>query len=61
MQAKWFRASRWLIWIVVVFSALSFVLNLITPSAGERAVWAPIAFLLLAGSAIVAFISPPVQ
>lgn len=52
--AVWSRASRWLIWIVVGFSALSFVLNLITPSAGERAIWAPIAFLLLISSAVVA-------
>jgi hypothetical protein len=53
----WLRASRWLIWVVVGFSALSFVLNLITPSAGERAIWAPIAFLLLISSAVVAFTS----
>jgi hypothetical protein len=63
LAAKW-RALRWLIWFVVGFSALSFVLNLITPSAGERAIWAPIAFLLLISSAGVAFTSssaPPVQ
>src|SRR5512137_2608569 len=29
----WSRVSRWLIWFVVAFAALSFVLNLITPSA----------------------------
>jgi hypothetical protein len=51
----WSRVSRWLIWFVVAFAALSFVLNLITPSAGERAVWAPVAFLLLLSSGIVAF------
>ena len=51
----WGRVSRWLVWIVVAFAALSFVLNLITPSAGERAIWAPIAFLLLLSSAMVAF------
>ena len=55
LLAAWLRASRWLIWVVVGFSALSFVLNLITPSAGERAIWAPIAFLLLISSAVVAF------
>jgi len=53
--AAWSRAARWLIWVVVGFSALSLVLNLITPSAGERAIWAPIAFLLLISSAVVAF------
>ena len=51
----WSRVSRWLVWFVVAFSALSLVLNLITPSAGERAIWAPTAFLLLLSSALVAF------
>ena len=52
---KWLRASRWLAWVVVAFSALSLILNLITPSAGERAIWAPVAFLMLISSGIVAF------
>jgi hypothetical protein len=51
----WARASRWLIWLVVAFSGLSLFLNLITPSAGERAIWAPTALLLLVTSALVAF------
>lgn len=51
----WARGSRWLIWFVVAFAALSLFLNLITPSAGERAIWAPTALLLLVSSAIVAF------
>ena len=53
----WSRVSRWLIWLVVAFAALSLVLNLITPSAGERAIWAPTAFLLLISSAVVAITS----
>ena len=52
---KWSRVSRWLVWFVVAFAALSLVLNLITPSARERAIWAPTAFLLLISSALVAF------
>jgi hypothetical protein len=56
---RWSRVSRWLIWLVVGFAALSLVLNLITPSAGERAIWAPTAFLLLISSGIVAFTSSP--
>jgi hypothetical protein len=52
---SWSRAVRWLIWFVVAFSTLSFILNLITPSAGERAIWAPIAFLMLVSSGTVAF------
>ncbi|MBK7200105.1 hypothetical protein [Candidatus Amarolinea dominans] len=55
MLPKWSRVSRWLIWFVVAFAALSLVLNLITPSADERAIWAPTAFLLLISSGIVAF------
>lgn len=52
---KWSRLSRWLVWFVVAFAALSLILNLITPSAGERAIWAPTALLLLVSSTIVAF------
>ena len=55
---RWSRASRWLMWFVVAFAALSFFLNLITPSAGERAVWAPTTFLLLLSSSSVAFSRP---
>ena len=46
--------SRWLIWLVVAFAAVSLALNLITPSAGERAIWAPVIMLQLASSAMVA-------
>ena len=55
MFPTWARVSRRLIWLVVVFAAISLILNLITPSEGERAIWAPTAFVLLASSAIVAF------
>lgn len=53
----WVRPARWLVWVVVAFSAVSLVLNLITPSAGERALWAPVAVLLLASSSVVAVTS----
>ena len=53
----WSRVSRRLAWFVVAFAAVSLVLNLLTPSAGERAVWAPTALLLLISSAMVAFSS----
>ena len=52
---RWSRASRWLAWVVVAFSVVSFILNLITSSAGERAIWAPTAFLLLISSLVVAW------
>jgi hypothetical protein len=51
----WMRASRWLIWLVVAFLAFDLFLNLITPSAGERAIWAPTLALLFITSTIVAF------
>jgi len=51
-------ASRWPVWVVVAFAAVSLALNLITPSAGERALWAPVALLLLASSAVVAIKKP---
>ncbi len=57
LHPGWSRVSRWLIWSVVAFAALSFVLNLITPSAGERAIWTPVALLLLISSGVVAFTS----
>jgi hypothetical protein len=53
----WSRLSHWLVWIAVALTALSLVLNLITPSAGERAIWAPTLALLLISSLIVAFSS----
>ena len=53
----WWRMSHWLVWIVVALTALSLVLNLITPSGGERAIWAPTLALLLISSLIVAFSS----
>jgi hypothetical protein len=50
----WERVSRWMVWVVVAFAALSLVLNLITPSAGERMLWAPVALMLLVCSLVVA-------
>ena len=55
--AGWSRVSLWIVWIVVTLTALSLVLNLITPSGGERALWAPTLSLLLVSSLIVALSS----
>lgn len=54
MLPTWSKASRWLVWVAVVFSALSLVLNTITPSARERMIWAPVALVLLVCSVTVA-------
>ena len=43
-----------LIWLPVAFSAVSLVLNAITPSTGERRVWVPVALVMLVSSLIVA-------
>jgi hypothetical protein len=50
----WAGASRRLVWLVVAVAAISLVLNLTTPSAGERMIWAPVAVVLLACSLRVA-------
>jgi hypothetical protein len=56
--AEWRGASRRLVWVVVAFSAVSFMLNLLTPNADERAIWAPVALLLLTSSTVVAIKGP---
>lgn len=57
----WARVSRWLVWLVVAFAVVSLILNLLTPSAGERAIWAPTALLLLMSSTAVAFSASPAR
>lgn len=56
---RWARPARWLAWVAVAFSALSLVLNLATPSAGERALWAPVSLLMLVSSTAVALGTSP--
>jgi hypothetical protein len=59
--SSWSRHARWLIWVVVGIAALASVLNIITPSGGERAIWAPVAVLLFVTSLVVALTpAPPV-
>lgn len=52
--ARLAHPAGWLIWVVVAFAALSLVLNLLTPSAGERAIWSPVALVLFLASLLVA-------
>ncbi len=56
---RWSRMSRRLVWLVVAFAGVGLVLNLLTPSASERILWAPVAFLLLVCSLMVATGRPP--
>jgi cytochrome bd-type quinol oxidase subunit 2 len=51
------QALPWLIWLVVALSGVSVVLNAISPSAGERRIWVPVAVVMLVSSLTVA-ISP---
>ena len=51
---RWERASRRLIWAVVAYAVVGVVLNAATPSAGERAVWLPVALVLAACALVVA-------
>jgi cytochrome bd-type quinol oxidase subunit 2 len=55
---EWFKASRWLVWVVMSIMAVGLVLNLITPSAKERNIWAPVVSLLLICCLIVIFTGP---
>jgi hypothetical protein len=50
----WHRTSRWLIWVVVAYSIVGVVLNALTPSPRERALWLPVAIILAVCAVIVA-------
>ncbi len=49
----WSEAAGWLIWGVVAIAAVAVVLNAITPSAGERRIWVPVALSMLLSSLLV--------
>ena len=51
---RWSQEYRWMIWLVVGMGGLGLALNLITPSAGERMIWVPVAFVQLVCSLAVA-------
>jgi hypothetical protein len=50
----WTAALPWLGWVPVVVSALSVVMNAITPSRVERRLWLPLGLVLLVSSLTVA-------
>ena len=52
--ADFYSVSETAIWIVVAVSLLSLIMNLVTPSRGERDLWAPVAFVMALSSLVVA-------
>lgn len=54
----WSRMAHKAIWFVVAFSVISLILNSITPSARERAIWAPVALVMVICSVTVARSKP---
>lgn len=51
---EWLPFTNSAIWVVVAFSFIGTILNLITRSVWERRIWAPVTVLLLVSSFIVA-------
>ena len=51
---RWHTGSRKLVWVVVAYTVVGVVLNAITPSAGERAMWLPVTLVLGACAVVVA-------
>lgn len=48
------EAAPWAVWLAVGLAGLSLVLNTITPNAGERRLWVPVAVVMLGSSLVVA-------
>jgi hypothetical protein len=53
----WSEAAGRLIWGVVVIALVAVILNAISPSAGERRIWVPVALVMLACSLAVALLA----
>lgn len=52
--APWGTTPAWVAWSIVALFAVGLVLNLITPSAGERRIWAPVVAVMLVCCILVA-------
>lgn len=50
----WSQVSAWLVWVVTAIMAIGLILNLITPSAGEKKIWAPTVAIMFICSLVVA-------
>lgn len=51
---EWKPFADTMIWVVVGFSAIATILNIITPSKWERLIWGPVAIILLVTNLIIA-------
>jgi hypothetical protein len=52
----WGTTSVWVAWGITALLTVGLVLNLITPSAGERRIWAPVITMMLVCSIVVALL-----
>ena len=55
---RWRPAARGLIWVVVAYMLVGVVLNAMTPSPRERALWLPVAAVLAVCALVVARAAP---
>jgi len=54
LNLEWKGFADKMIWVVVSFSVLAFVLNIITPSKWERIIWTPVCLIMLISSILIA-------
>lgn len=55
--APWGPTPTWVVWGIAALLVLGLILNLITPSAGERRIWAPVVAAMLACCITVAILA----
>ena len=51
---RWHAVSRTLVWVVVAYTVVGVVLNAITPSPWERALWLPVLLVLCTCAVVTA-------
>lgn len=54
MLPRWHAASRYLVWVVIAYTAAGTVLNAITPSTWERVLWLPVVLAMGVCAIVVA-------
>ena len=56
VAAPWGPTPTWVAWGIAALLTVGLILNLITPSAGERRIWAPVVAAMLACCIVVALL-----